>query len=556
MDQLKRRIDRFELLHRVGIALSAEKDRDRLVEMILIEARRLCQADGGTLYLRTDDDLRFAIMRTNSLGINMGGPSGTKVELPPIPLYDPHSGKPNRSNVVTYACLVKESVNIPDAYHAAGFDFSGTKAFDEHNGYRSKSILTIPLVNNEDRVIGALQLLNAADPETGEVIPFSAELQEIVEALASQAAIALDNQILIDGQKELLESFIKLIAAAIDAKSPYTGAHCERVPVLTEMITRAACEVAEGPFKDFSMSPKDWYELRISAWLHDCGKVTTPVHIMDKSTKLETIFDRMEIVRARFETLKREAEIRYLEAVASAEEDKGVSRAAYEREIESLENDLAFLEKANQCQHELVFTQAQLDLPTAAMAEGFDAVCLFVNDRADEQVMERLAAGGVRAIVQRSTGFNNLDLAAAKFAGEPLDHDQVVGLSIEIEMTLAHVPGLGTGLLAGQGDQGIVGGLQDVAQGLGRHGRQEPGGEGRDRPRRTRRPRAGHLQRLPGAHRNADAAWGARTQCGAQIRLQGRAARHRQRQHRLHARLSRAARNRNPDRARRRALRR
>jgi len=347
MDQLKRRIERFELLHRVGIALSAEKDRDRLVEMILIEARRLCQADGGTLYLRTDDDLRFAIMRTNSLGINMGGPSGTKVELPPIPLYDPHSGKPNRSNVVTYACLVKESVNIPDAYHAAGFDFSGTKAFDEHNGYRSKSILTIPLVNNEDRVIGALQLLNAADPETGEVIPFSAELQEIVEALASQAAIALDNQILIDGQKELLESFIKLIAAAIDAKSPYTGAHCERVPVLTEMITRAACEVAEGPFKDFSMSPKDWYELRISAWLHDCGKVTTPVHIMDKSTKLETIFDRMEIVRARFETLKREAEIRYLEAVASAEEDKGVSRAAYEREIESLENDLAFLEKAN-----------------------------------------------------------------------------------------------------------------------------------------------------------------------------------------------------------------
>ena len=347
MDHLRRRIERLELLHRVGIALSAEKDRDHLVEMILIEARRLCNADGGTLYLRTENDLHFAIIRTKSLGINMGGPSGTKVELPPIPLYDPQTDEPNRSNVVTYACLVKESVNIPDAYHAEGFDFSGTKAFDEHNGYRSQSMLTIPLVNNEDLVIGALQLLNAADADSGKVTPFTAEHQEIVEALASQAAIALDNQILIEGQKELLESFIKLIAAAIDAKSPYTGAHCERVPVLTEMLTRAACDTESGPLSHFTMSDKDWYELRIAAWLHDCGKVTTPVHVMDKSTKLETIFDRMEIVRARFEVLKREAETNYLKAMLAAGEDPGVLRATFEREVESLENDLAFLEKAN-----------------------------------------------------------------------------------------------------------------------------------------------------------------------------------------------------------------
>jgi HD-GYP domain-containing protein (c-di-GMP phosphodiesterase class II) len=344
---LEEKVGRLELLYKVGIALSAEKNRDRLVEMILLEAKQLCHADGGTLYLRDDEDrLRFAIMRTDSLGIALGGTTGKPIELPPIPLFDPQSGAPNKKNIATFAVVDKRSVNIPDAYAAEGFDFTGTKAFDERNHYRSRSFLTIPLVNNEDLVIGVLQLLNARDPASGEVVAFREDHQRIVEALASQAAIALDNQILLDGQKELLESFIKMIAAAIDAKSPYTGGHCERVPILTEMLARAACDASEGPLSTFRLTDDEWYELKIAAWLHDCGKVTTPVHVMDKATKLETIADRIETVRARFEVLRRDAELAFLQSLVD-----GRSRddAAAERDatLRALDDDLAFIEKAN-----------------------------------------------------------------------------------------------------------------------------------------------------------------------------------------------------------------
>ena len=313
------RVAQLEVLHKVGLALSAEQNRGRLVEMILLEAKRICNADGGTLYIRTDDDeLKFAIMRTDSLGIALGGSTGGEISLPPLPLFDSVTNAPNMKNVATAAAVLKQSVNIPDAYHAEGLDFSGTKIFDGRNNYRSKSFLTIPMVNSDNYVIGVLQLLNATDPDTGEVVAFGPDQQSIVEALASQAAIALSNRLLLDGQKELLESFIRLIASAIDAKSPYTGGHCERVPILTEMIARSLCDAREGTFRDFQLDDDQWYELHIAAWLHDCGKVTTPVHVMDKATKLETIFDRMEIIRARFETLEREAALNLARAQCRA----------------------------------------------------------------------------------------------------------------------------------------------------------------------------------------------------------------------------------------------
>lgn len=342
---LEEKVSRLELLYKVGIALSAEKNKDRLVEMILLEAKQLCHADGGTLYLRTDDDhLRFVIMRTDSLDIALGGTTGQPIGLPPIPMYN--GGEPNESNVATCTALHKQSFNIPDAYCADGFDFSGTKAFDERNQYRSRSLLTIPLVNNEDRVIGVLQLLNARDPLSGETVPFSRENQQIVEALASQAAIALENQQLLEGQKVLLESFIKMIASAIDAKSPYTGGHCERVPILTEMLAAAAVEATEGPLASFHLTPEEWYELRIAAWMHDCGKVTTPVHVMDKATKLETLFDRIHMVRARFEVLRRDAELAYYKGLAKGSDQESL-QCALDQELSCLEDELAFLEMAN-----------------------------------------------------------------------------------------------------------------------------------------------------------------------------------------------------------------
>jgi HD-GYP domain-containing protein (c-di-GMP phosphodiesterase class II) len=344
---LAEQVARLETIYRIGIALSAERNRDRLIESILLEAKKLCNADGGTLYLVTDDDhLRFAIMRSDTLGIAKGGTTGEPIDLPPIPIFDPITNKPNHKNVATYCASSRQSVNIADAYATEDFDFSGTQRFDEHNKYRSKSFLTIPLFSGEEKVIGVLQLINARDRLTTEVIPFAEGDQKIVEALASQAGVALDNQQLLEGQKVLLESFIKLIAAAIDAKSPYTGGHCERVPVITLMLAEAACEAKDGALAKFGLSEDEWYELKIAAWLHDCGKVTTPVHVMDKATKLETIFDRITVVRERFEILARDAKIRYLEGVAAGG-DASVHKMSYDAEIASLKEDLSFLEVAN-----------------------------------------------------------------------------------------------------------------------------------------------------------------------------------------------------------------
>ena len=280
----------FQRLIEIGIALSAEQDTDRLMERILLEAKDLTNADGGTLYLKTkDDSLKFEIMRTDSLKIAMGGTTGKEITFPPVRLIDPETGEENRANVASSAALTGESINIPDAYDSKDFDFTGTRKFDEGTGYRSKSFLTIPMKNSVDDVIGVLQLLNAIDRDTGEIIPFSADIQPLVEALASQAAVALDNKQLLDAQKLLLDSFIELIGSAIDSKSPYTGGHCQRVPVLTKMLAEAACQQKKGPFADFDLTEEEWYELHISAWLHDCGKVTTPEYVVDKATKLETI---------------------------------------------------------------------------------------------------------------------------------------------------------------------------------------------------------------------------------------------------------------------------
>ncbi|MES1185787.1 MAG: HD domain-containing phosphohydrolase [Myxococcales bacterium] len=341
------KLRRLELLLRVGVALSAETDTNRLLETILLEAKELTRADGGTLYLRQDEDsLHFAIMRTDSLGIAIGGTTGRAPTLPPIPLRDPGTGAPNHRHIASYAALRKQSINIPNAYDTTRFDFSGTKTFDAHNGYRSVSFLTIPMMDAAGRVAGVLQLINSRDPKTNEVVPFNEFDQQTVEVLASQAGVSLQNKLLRDAQRDLLESFIKMIASAIDAKSNYTGGHCERVPVLTEMLTRAACDAKTGPFAEFGLSDSEWYELRIAAWLHDCGKVVTPVHVMDKSKKLETINDRIDTVKARFEVLQRDARLAAYER-EKAGEDPAVVASELERELSSLKDDLAFLEKTN-----------------------------------------------------------------------------------------------------------------------------------------------------------------------------------------------------------------
>ncbi len=337
---LERRVRGLELLYEVGIKLSSERNHDRLIEQILVAAKEFCNADGGTIYMVNEhDQLEFAIMRNDTQGTRLGGTTGKPITFAPMPIHNP-DGSPNHRNVATYVASMRESVNIADAYDTEQFDFSGTKAFDEGNHYRSKSFLTIPMLNNSGLVIGVLQLINAQD-SASVVVPFSDEQQQIVEALASQAAIALDNQQLLAAQRKLMEAFIQMIAEAIDAKSPYTGGHCERVPIVTEMLTEAACAIRDGPFADFDLTEEQWYELRIAAWLHDCGKVTTPVHVMDKSTKLEAITDRIETVLARGEVIKRDLIIAHIEAGGRRGDPE------LQAQLQRLDDDLEFLRIAN-----------------------------------------------------------------------------------------------------------------------------------------------------------------------------------------------------------------
>ena len=353
MDTVEDLFRRFEQLNAIGAALSHERDIDRLLENILLAAKTITHADGGTLYRMTEDEasLRFEIVRNDSLKIAMGGALGKPIPFPPLPLKTDR-GEPNNSMVAAYAAIHQETVNIADAYEAEGFDFTGTRKFDASTGYRSQSFLTVPMKNHENAVIGVLQLINAIDPDSKKVVPFSAADQRLAESLASQAAIALTNRQLIDQLERLFESFIQLINVAIDEKSPYTGGHCERVPVLTMMLAEAVNATRAGALADFSMSDKDRYELKIAGLLHDCGKVTTPVHVVDKATKLQTLFDRIHLVDTRFEVLKRDAQIAMLKARSALRngQEEHAGKALEEdlaRHLAQLESDREFLRRAN-----------------------------------------------------------------------------------------------------------------------------------------------------------------------------------------------------------------
>ena len=334
----------------IGVALSAEKDHGRLLEIILLKAMEVTNADGGSLYTHTEDRrLKFEIMLTKSLGVHKGGTSDEEIQFYPISLYR-DDGSANKQMVAAWAAISGETVNIEDAYTSKQFDFSGTRNFDEKTGYRSMSFLTVPMTNHENELIGVLQLINAQDPESGDVIPFSEFDQQVVESLSSQAAVTITNRSLIDAQKKLFDALIQLIADAIDEKSPYTAGHCRRVPVLTNMLADAVCAMDRGPLKDFQMTDLEKYELEVAAWLHDCGKITTPEYVVDKGTKLETIFDRIHLVDHRFEILKRDAEIEALRRLAKESRGKEIdlkNDAIYQQRLRWVEDSRDFIRNCN-----------------------------------------------------------------------------------------------------------------------------------------------------------------------------------------------------------------
>lgn len=328
---------RLETLNRIGAALSSDRDIDVLMERIVEAARSFTQADGVTFYRKSGDRLSFDLLRNISLDQYRGGSSGLPINLPDISLHH-EDGTPNHSLVVAHAALTGTTVNVGDAYSEPGFDFSGTRAFDARTGYHSKSFLTVPMKDHAEEVIGVLQLINAIGPE-GEIREFTDADQQLVESLASQAAIALNNRALLEQMAQLFESLIHLINTAIDEKSPYTGGHCERVPTLTMMLAEAAVRTGVGPLAGFTLDDDDRYELKIAGLLHDCGKITTPVHVVDKATKLETLFDRIALVDTRFEVLLRDAEIAHLKGELDS--------MGYQQRIARLQADRETLRRSN-----------------------------------------------------------------------------------------------------------------------------------------------------------------------------------------------------------------
>lgn len=320
-----------------GIRLGREHDRQVLLRHVLFGARDIAHAQAATLFIRTErNTLRFAL-RT----------SDDPLPTNEIPLYDAVSGAPIHQYVSTHVALTAQSVVIDDVYQETRFDLSGTRKFSEESGIRAVSMLTVPLYPREGDVIGILQLINCLDDATGEVIAFDPETVGFIEALAAQSAVAIENQNLLDAQEELMDSLIRIIAGSIDAKSAYTGGHCERVPELATMLAEAATQQTQGALADFRFSTEDeWREFRIGAWLHDCGKVTTPEYVVDKATKLETIYNRIHEVRTRFEVLLRDAEIAALRAIAAGADATRTWEACAEHKRQ-LHEDFAFIAECN-----------------------------------------------------------------------------------------------------------------------------------------------------------------------------------------------------------------
>ena len=339
-------------MNRIGTALSAENNLDKLLEIILEYAKESSNADGGTLYLMSHDEkqLSFSVVQTTSLDIAMGG-TKDKISWPPLELYH-EDGSKNLEMVAARCAIEGKLINIDDVYETKEFNFEGTKAFDKGTGFRSKSMLVIPMKNYENEIIGVCQLINRMDSKTSEVIPFNDKDIETLSALASQAAVAITNTQLIKDLRLLLESFIKSIASAIDAKSPYTGGHVRKVAEITMIIVEALNKTEDGKYKETKYDDNQLNELRIAALMHDIGKITTPEYVVDKSTKLETIFDRIELIKARYTILEKETKIEYLEKLNDINQGKSsLTKESIEKEyqdkISQYRDDFKFLEQSN-----------------------------------------------------------------------------------------------------------------------------------------------------------------------------------------------------------------
>lgn len=347
----QQQVAHIQRLTRIGEALSSETDLAKIFDMILEEAIEYTGADGATIYMVNEQaqQLEFVIVYNRTMNMRQGGSHG-KVDWPPLPLYD-EEGKPRINRIVTSVYHTKELVYFDDVYEARGYDISGTMMTDKSRNYRSKSMVTLPLKNHEDEVLGIIQMINATD-SAGNIISFNDEHRTMLSSLASQAAISLSNRHLIESLETLLMQFMSAIAKAIERKSKYSSNHITRVAQLTDMFALKLNENGSGKLRDLKFNTNELTELSMAGMMHDVGKIVTPEFIMDKSTKLETIMDRIILVSQRFTTMK--TLLKYVKSSVSAGEYEDKIKAWFGEKVfpekveEYLDSELEFITKINQ----------------------------------------------------------------------------------------------------------------------------------------------------------------------------------------------------------------
>lgn len=314
----------FEKIMDIGIRLSTERDRNCLLMTILDKGMEITNCDASTLYLYENDELHFKFMKTLSKGISRGL-DGEVIDLPPVPMKE--------ENVCSYAAIHQEVVNIPDVYASSQFDFSGPRQYDSLTGYRTQSQLVVPLANNENELIGVLQLINAMDKK-GKVIAFNEEYEIIIRALGAIAAIELTNLSYVEALKTQIYSFVEALTTALEERTPYNALHTRNVEKYASLLADYITELHhEGKSeKTFDSARKE--QLMLAALIHDIGKMVVPLSIMNKATRLDT---EIEKVDDRFALLKALYEIDMLRGRITQEE--------YETTVTDLESELAIIHK-------------------------------------------------------------------------------------------------------------------------------------------------------------------------------------------------------------------
>lgn len=323
----------------------ADGNRSRqLIEKILQQAAKIANADGCLFFdISADNFMSLSYAYIASLN-----PGFSQFEIskffPPISLYEVH--QKNLKQPAEICALTGEILISDNIYLNTNLDISFIANLDKELEYTTGSLLAIPLKNHQNTPIGIALFINALNAN-GKIISFTPEIRTIIQSICNFAIPILENKALKASYSNLLESFIEVLARAIDAKSPYTGSHCQKVPVIAKMLANAAIETTEGPLKNFELTADEWYSLHIASWLHDCGKVTTPDYIVDKATKLETVNNRIHEIRNRFEILRRDAHITYLQKRLAETDSKENLQAEFLTTVKSLEDDFSFIAHCN-----------------------------------------------------------------------------------------------------------------------------------------------------------------------------------------------------------------